>query len=420
MRHDDIGELLNQSDTREASTRDVSYKRLDRDSEIETSLDACQEVKVPASSKRWNWAAIQERIERNQKRPLEPHGVDCESGTPQFPEGWLYAPQAGKPSRPKGDTESANGTHNAWWLPSRATIPRDDDWKLFWAPATKQLHFLNTINGATEIITYEGPTALAAHAALEVALRSGRESTVAQLLEFNIDLSVKLSIGRERSTAIEWAINHGNLDLVRLFLSKMRVNDRDRVCATRALGVAVNARDHQVSKVMLSHGAHCDFRDGDQPLPNDPSRYSGCTFTDPSDPEGFMPPLVRAVMHGDIELVGMLLAHGADANVGYHGIGWHPYHSSNCACGPIDFSCGRVMQLAMELRFYEISLLLIKYGADVGLASPVWNAPGHKCEVVRRVTYLRVTAALRQISSAELESSAQRTPTRTLHVIDSL
>jgi serum/glucocorticoid-regulated kinase 2 len=267
---------------------------------------------------------------------------------------------------------------------------------------TKQFHFINTTNGATEIVTYEGPTALAAHAGLEIALRSGRENTVAQLLEFNIDFSIEIRIGSERTTAIKWAIEHGRLDLLQLFLSKMKLNGRDRVCATRALGVAIDAQDHQASKVLLCHGVHCDFRDEDRPLPNDPSRYSGCTFSDPLDPEGFMPPLVRAVMYGNNELVGMLLDHGADANAGYHDLNGHPYRSSSCVRGPIDFSCGRVIQLAMELRLYEISLLLIKYGADIGRGTPVWGVL-HKCDGVRRVVYLRVTAALRQFKSATLK-----------------
>lgn len=40
--------------------------------------------------------------------------------------------------------------------------------------------------------------------------------------------------------------------------------------------------------------------------------------SDPSDPDGFIPPLVCAVLHNDTEVVKTLLDHGADAYVEYH------------------------------------------------------------------------------------------------------
>jgi hypothetical protein len=59
--------------------------------------------------------------------------------------------------------------------------------------------------------------------------------------------------------------------------------------------------------------------------------------------------------------------------------------------------------LAMDLRFVEMVQLLLEYGADIGLTSPVWGARGHKCWLVPRLMYHRVTAALREIQSNSLE-----------------
>jgi serum/glucocorticoid-regulated kinase 2 len=67
------------------------------------------------------------------------------------------------------------------------------------------------------------------------------------------------------------------------------------------------------------------------------------------------------------------------------------------------FSCGRIIELAMDLRFVEMAQLLLDHGADMGLASPVWYAQGHECEFVPRSVYQRVTAALRAILSKSLE-----------------
>jgi serum/glucocorticoid-regulated kinase 2 len=109
--------------------------------------------------------------------------------------------------------------------------------------------------------------------------------------------------------------------------------------------------------------------------------------------------------------VRLLLAHGADANVGYHDLriptrgfnihGWDepllgvPEPAREDACR---YGCGRVVELAMALRLGEIVRLLLEAGADVGVAHPVWNVLGHECGFVPRDVYQRVTAGLRAVA----------------------
>jgi serine/threonine protein kinase len=65
--------------------------------------------------------------------------------------------------------------------------------------------------------------------------------------------------------------------------------------------------------------------------------------------------------------------------------------------------CGRIFELAMDLRFVEMVQLLLEYGADIGLTSPVWGAPRHECWLVPKSVYQRVTAVLQEIQSNSLE-----------------
>lgn len=101
------------------------------------------------------------------------------------------------------------------------------------------------------------------------------------------------------------------------------------------------------------------------------------------------------VLNRDVDLARILLAHGADPNLGYHGVRLG-------MCGLIAFSCGRIVQLAMELRLSGMAQLLLEHGADIGLAALVWEARGHDCGDVPRAVYQRVTAALRKIRSKSL------------------
>ncbi|UKZ79394.1 hypothetical protein TrVFT333_007147 [Trichoderma virens FT-333] len=117
-----------------------------------------------------------------------------------------------------------------------------------------------------------------------------------------------------------------------------------------------------MAQLLLTNGARCDFEDGDRPLPqNGPN--DGCDFYDISEPGEFMPPLVRAVKLGDVGLVRLLLQHGANANIGYHNL------MAEEGVKYIQFGCGRVIELAMELKRHETIKLLLAAGADIDLPS---------------------------------------------------
>ncbi|KAK3941417.1 protein kinase [Diplogelasinospora grovesii] len=182
-----------------------------------------------------------------------------------------------------------------------------------------------------------------------------------------------------------WAVEHGDLDLVKTFLPK---TTNDRVTATRCLGLAVDLQNIALVNALLENGARCDFEDSDRPPPRN-RRDNGCVFNDESEPKEYMPPLVRAVVHGNLELVELLLKHGADVNVGYHSLEW------DIGSETVGFSCGRVVQLAAELGHFQMVRLLLENGADIHLRQPVWEVKGHACAFVPRGVYQRVIAGLR-------------------------
>ena len=232
-------------------------------------------------------------------------------------------------------------------------------------------------------------------AALEIALDHGYRHATSQLLDYGMDLNIQIIVNGKQTTPLQWAVQQGAVDLVRLFLTKSTQN-MDRVAGTRALGLAVDMRNAAVVEELLANGVSCDFTESDCPSPgriND----SGCEFYDASDPEGFLAPLVRAVRHGDIELTRLLLAHGANANVGYHDLRWRPEPMLGGG-EPVAFSCGRAVQLGMELKQLEIVLLLLSSGADIDLEQPIWDVAGHKCGFVSRAVYQRVIHGLRKLS----------------------
>jgi hypothetical protein len=73
----------------------------------------------------------------------------------------------------------------------------------------------------------------------------------------------------------------------------------------------------------------------------------------------------------------MLLANGANSNIGYHDVGYSDYAAAKCMGSLINISCERAVQLVMELQLFKMTALLVDYGADVGLLSPVWDVRGH-------------------------------------------
>jgi serum/glucocorticoid-regulated kinase 2 len=95
-----------------------------------------------------------------------------------------------------------------------------------------------------------------------------------------------------------------------------------------------------------------------------------------------------------MNLVRLLLANGADVNVGYHDLACQQYPQPT----QISISCGRVVQLAMDLGRQDIVHLLLDSGADINLKQPVWRF--HECWPVQRAVYLKVTAGLRAAAAA--------------------
>ncbi|KAK8139052.1 hypothetical protein PG984_002432 [Apiospora sp. TS-2023a] len=256
---------------------------------------------------------------------------------------------------------------------------------------------------------------------------------------------------------LEWAVEHGRVDLFRLFLEAgadanrtadaargpalmkaVRVENlpmvqvlaplTGRISCTRALGLAVDQQSPAVVEALLEARAppspphegqqqqqqqhvRCDFEDGDHP-PIDSdyiSRWPAeCSIgsTDPAVPTDFTPPLVRAVRFGNAGLVRALLAHGADPNVGYHRPhitipnGYYDTGEKPEGHPPYpQIECGRPAQLAMELHGHgEVVRSLLEAGADVMLPRPVAHSPDslpmHTCKLPLRGVYLEVTAAL--------------------------
>jgi serum/glucocorticoid-regulated kinase 2 len=151
--------------------------------------------------------------------------------------------------------------------------------------------------------------------ALEAALKAGHKHAILQLLDHGMDLNIQI-FDRSGQTPLEWATEHENLDLVKLFLDKgananftigrsrptllkavekgnpglveVLVHKTDRMPSTRALSLAVNQQDSTIVNILLENGVSCDFEESDRPRPDLPD--SGCAFNDSSEPEEFIHP----------------------------------------------------------------------------------------------------------------------------------
>ncbi|KAF3484058.1 protein kinase [Arthroderma uncinatum] len=310
----------------------------------------------------------------------------------------------------------------------------DDGWELVWEYAQQKFHFYNHFTEAKQLVTQPvdplpdnnvrnttAPSQTQKESVLEAALLGGHNRAIPQLLEYGMDLNINIFVTSATGgkSPLGWATEHENLSLVTLFLDmgadatfsalntavkrrnekliKVLMKKTDRTTSTKALGLAVDQQDITIAKLLLENGAKCDFNDEDRPPPEHHFAGSGfahnCPFYDISSlPEEFIPPLVRAVKQGCVDLTRLLLAHGADVNTGYHDLSWDLDESPER--DTISFSCGRVIQLAMELGELEIVQLLLLGGADIHLIHPTWCVPGHQCWPGSRAVYQNVTDRL--------------------------
>ncbi|KAL7959632.1 hypothetical protein V8C34DRAFT_322723 [Trichoderma compactum] len=313
-------------------------------------------------------------------------------------------------------------------------INENPDWELVWDQETKVFYFYNCSNNARQLIVPQTffprqlsnqahddsstdnvgnlPSQIQKEDALEAALKAGYTHLISQILHKygDMDLNVELYGFQRAPTLLEFAVEQENANLLQLFVDEgvtdtwgtalflsvkkghqelvaILAKVADRVDLTRALGRAVDLKNTAVVDILLASGAKCDFEDSDRPLPP-----RGCHFPEISDNQDYMPPLVRAVKLGNMELVRLRLAHGADVNVGYHGL-----HGEHRSLQVIDATCRKVIEAAIELGHRDIVELFLEKEADIHLPQPTWQF--HDCPMIPRSVYVRVRTALREVEA---------------------
>ncbi|KAL7948902.1 hypothetical protein V8C42DRAFT_312641 [Trichoderma barbatum] len=316
-----------------------------------------------------------------------------------------------------------------------ASVEEKQEWELVWEEETKDFYFYNRSADAKQPIVPQTlvprytsaradgvapaadarnlPSQIQKEAALEGMLKVGYTHLISQLLHEYGDMDVNATLYGLPGlpTALEYAAEHENTSLVKFLIEEGATDPYgsalfrtvregheelvtilakivDRVNCTRALGRAVDRQDINVINILLASGAKCDFEDADRPPPSD-----GCCFPEISENEDYMPPLVRAVRLGNMDLVRLLVERGADVNAGYHDL--HGEHRFPPPSQVIDVTCGRVIQVAMELGHRDMVELFLDLGADIHLPQPVWHF--HDCPMTPRAVYFRVAAGLREV-----------------------
>ncbi|KAL4974604.1 ankyrin repeat-containing domain protein [Aspergillus desertorum] len=232
------------------------------------------------------------------------------------------------------------------------------------------------------------PSAAQMQDAVICAVQQGHKHILPRLVEAHADLNFRFRDPRIKPACspLLWAVEEGDTGLASLFLDtggadanyspggsetnvplyrsvlrqdekmlKILVGRTSHWNRWRALARSMDYPDGRIALTLLENGTSPDFDDRDI-LPPRPSFE--CDFP---GPETLGPPLIRAVCSGHLNLVQLLVAHGADVNV-------------ECSSSQMDrlegWFLGGPLKLALELGYQKIADFLQKQGAreDVGKA----------------------------------------------------
>ncbi|KAM3558078.1 hypothetical protein MY1884_004199 [Beauveria asiatica] len=193
-------------------------------------------------------------------------------------------------------------------------------------------------------------------------------------------------------TPLEWAIEHQRMDLVDLFLERGADNNFSGYPEHGPpLVTAVLRRNLALVRRLAGKTEGCA------------ATRALCLAVEQED-RPMVEALLASSVRWNMELVRLLLAHGADPNVEYHNIcRGHPRQARELHLPQPQYSCGRPVYLAAELKFDEIVEVLIRGGADIHLQHPravevqgtfEYYMP-HKCLVVARSVHLDVFSRLK-------------------------